>query len=68
MEQMPLNKIEKIYQFWVEITLPSEEREKRMRKEADLAAQRAADNLFNAKIKEEENDLQKFLEVYKRKT
>lgn len=72
MELFPISKIEKIYQFWVEITLPLEEREKRMRAKADKAAQEAADNLFNAKIKkdtgEEENDLQRFLDIYKRKT
>jgi hypothetical protein len=28
MENFPLSKVEKIYQFWVEITLPEEEREK----------------------------------------
>lgn len=73
-ELFPLQTIEKIYQFWVEITLPTELREKRMREKADSAAQEAADQLFNAKIKEastnEEVDdgLQRFLDIYKRKT
>jgi hypothetical protein len=48
MEEFPLAKIEKIYSFWVEITLPTEEREKRMRKEADAAAEKARQQLFSA--------------------
>lgn len=76
MEEYPLSKIEKIYAFWVEITLPMEERERRMRKKADAAAQLAANELFDVKIEEEkdvipEEDnpiLERFLNVYKQKT
>ena len=73
MEHYPLNKIEKIYQFWVEITLPLEEREKRMRKKADEAAQEAANQLLGSvdNVKMEKTDqeaLARFLEIQKRKT
>ncbi len=68
-ELYSLDKIEKIFEFWTEITLPYEEREKRMREKADKAAQEAADTLFNAKMTEEHNEeLDRFLEIYKRKT
>lgn len=76
MEEYPLNKIEKIYQFWVEITLPMEEREKRMREKADKAAEDASNqllkNISNAKISKDdanqEASLKRFAEVFKRKT
>jgi hypothetical protein len=40
--------------FWTELTLSEEEREKRMRKEADKAAQEFHDQLFSGKIKKED--------------
>jgi hypothetical protein len=73
METFPLSKVEKIYQFWVEITLPEEEREKRMREKADAAAERAREQLFNVKIEEEfknpheQEIFKKFLEINKRR-
>lgn len=74
-ETYSLNKIEKIYQFWVEITLPQELREKRMREEADKAAQGAADlllgnqdSLTDSMTDERESELlSKFLDTYQKK-
>lgn len=73
METFPLEKIEKIYQFWNEITLPMEEREKRMREKADAAAEEARKRLFDVKIEEEFKDpreqeiFRNFLEINKRR-
>jgi hypothetical protein len=68
METFSLEKIEKIFKFWVEVTLPMEEREKRVRKEADKAANQAFEKLVDAKIIEENDQLSNFLEIYKRKS
>lgn len=76
MNTLPLAKIEKIYEFWTEITLPLEEREKRMRSKADKAAQNVTDLLLKGKTNEEksivdsadEQALQRFQEILKRKT
>lgn len=73
MDRFPLTKVEKIFEFWTEITLPMEEREKRMRTKADKAANEAANLLLNAKINketiaEDESSLNRFFEVYKQKT
>lgn len=68
METFPLEKVEHIFKFWTEITLPTEEREKRMREKADKAAQEASEQLINAKMLEDDDKLSNFLEIYKRKT
>jgi hypothetical protein len=54
METFPLQRVQNIMQFWTELTLSEEEREKRMRKEADKAAQEFHDQLFSGKIKKED--------------
>jgi hypothetical protein len=54
METFPLQRIQNIMKFWTELTLSEEEREKRMRKEADKAAQEFHDQLFSGKIKKED--------------
>lgn len=54
METLPLHKIQNIMKFWQELLLSDEDREKRMRKEADKAAQEFHDQLFSGKIKEED--------------
>lgn len=67
-ESYPLEKIESIYKFWAEITLPLEDREKRMRDKADKAAQEISEKLFNIKPEEkDEQSVNRFLDVLKLK-
>lgn len=51
METFPLGKVRKIMDFWNEITLPYEDREKRVRSEGDAEAQQALENLMQGKLK-----------------
>lgn len=50
MQNFPLSKVRSIMSFWQELTMPMEDREKRMRKEADKAAQEFHEKLFSGKI------------------
>jgi hypothetical protein len=59
MEKLPLHKVKNIMEFWSELTLPEEMRVKRMRKEADKAAQEFHDKLFSGKIEKEELRVEK---------
>jgi hypothetical protein len=50
METFPLGKVRKIMDFWNELGLPYEEREKRVRSEGDKEAQLALENLMQGKV------------------
>lgn len=65
---LSLDRVQKVYSYWVELTMPQEEREKRMRKEADKAAQEIAEKLMSSSVESEENQesLSNFFDIYKR--
>lgn len=59
MDKFSLQKAQSIINFWNELTLTEEAREKRVREKADKAAQEFHEKLFGGKIKKEEIKLDK---------
>jgi hypothetical protein len=50
METLPLSKVRKIIDYWQELTLPMDLREKRVREAGDAAAQSVLDSIIEGKI------------------
>lgn len=71
MSTFPLEKVRSILDYWVELTLPIESREKRMREKADKAAQEVFEKISTAEVEvidSEKNQgdseaLQRFLDL-----
>ena len=59
METFPLHKVRKIMDFWNEISLSYEDREKRVRVEGDKAANLALDKLMTGKIEVDKTKVSK---------